>query len=344
MNRRPFIIPVFLPQWGCPRQCVYCAQTTITGEDRARLEWGELSKVVHRGLASRKRGKAGAVEIAFFGGNFTGLPLEQQQALLEWAFDYVEQGRVGALRVSTRPDAVSPEDLQRLKRYGVRTVELGFQALDDRVLRETLRGHGVGDNLKALALVKEQGLTAGVQLMPGLPGDRPERFLTSLALLSARPPDFVRLYPVLVFRGTALARRYLEGSYRPLELEEALEVCCRAVTLLESSGIPVLRLGLHASGGVDFSGNILAGPFHPAFGDLVRGRLFRDKVAAAIRKLRIPAGTGLEIRAGDREAGYLTGNGGRQLEELKSELGCPTLTLTRVPELQPGEWELKREP
>ncbi len=131
--------------------------------------------------------------------------------LLEWAFDYVEQGLVGSLRVSTRPDAVSREDLERLKQYGVRTIELGFQALDDRVLRETLRGHGVGDNLKALALVKEQGLTAGVQLMPGLPGDRPERFLSSLALLTARAPDFVRLYPVLVFKGTALARRYLEG-------------------------------------------------------------------------------------------------------------------------------------
>jgi histone acetyltransferase (RNA polymerase elongator complex component) len=340
VNRRPFIIPVFLPQWGCPRQCVYCAQTTITGEDRARLDLAELSTVVYRGLASRKRGKDRAVEIAFYGGNFTGLPLERQRVLLEWAFDYVEQGLVGSLRVSTRPDALSREDLQRLKRYGVRTIELGFQALDDGVLRETLRGHGVGDNLKALALVKEQGLTAGVQLMPGLPGDRPERFLSSLALLTARPPDFVRLYPVLVFKGTALARRYLEGSYRPLELEEALEVCCRAVTVLESSGIPVLRLGLQASGGVDFSGNILAGPFHPAFGDLVRGRLFREEILAAAGGLKKGRDAGLEIRVGDRGAGYLTGNGGSILASLKATLGFSAVHWKRVPEFGAGEWEL----
>jgi histone acetyltransferase (RNA polymerase elongator complex component) len=296
--------------------------------------------VVHRGLASRKRKKAGAVEIAFYGGNFTGLPFERQQSLLDWAFAYVEQGLVESLRVSTRPDAVSREDLQRLKRYGVRTVELGFQALEDRVLEEARRGHGVGDNLKALALVKEQGLKAGVQLMPGLPGDRPERFLSSLSLLTDRPPDFVRLYPVLVFKGTALARRYLEGAYRPLELEEALDVCCRAVTALESCGIPVLRLGLQASGSVDFSGNILAGPFHPAFGDLVRGRLFREKIIAAAGALKRGRDADLEIRVGDREAGYLTANGGSILASLKTEPGFSAVYWKRVPEFGPGEWEL----
>jgi histone acetyltransferase (RNA polymerase elongator complex component) len=209
-------------------------------------------------------------------------------------------------------------------------------------LSRSLRGHGVGDNLKALDLVKENGLAAGVQLMPGLPGDCPEGFLDSLRLLIDRPPDFVRLYPALVFQGTVLARWYRQGAYRPLELEEALDLCCRAVDLLEAAGIPVLRLGLQSSGRRDFLENMLAGPFHPAFGDLVRGRLFREKIMAAIGSPDIPADAGLEIRAGDREAGYLTGNGGVNLAVLKSELGCSSLTLTRVPDLQPGEWEFKQ--
>ncbi|MCU0580388.1 MAG: hypothetical protein MUF69_12740, partial [Desulfobacterota bacterium] len=234
------------------------------------------------------------------------------------------------------------EGLERLKRCGVRTIELGFQALDDRVLSRSLRGHGVGDNLRALDLVKEEGLAAGVQLMPGLPGDCPEGFLDSLNLLIDRPPDFVRLYPALVFQGTVLARWYREGAYRPLSLAEAIALCGRAVTLLESAGIPVLRLGLQSSGSSDFLKNMLAGPFHPAFGDLVRGRLFRDKIAAAIRKLEIPAGVGLEIRAGDRDAGYLTGNGGGQLLGLQSDLSGLQLTLTRMSQLKPGEWELRR--
>lgn len=339
---KPFIIPLFLPQWGCPQQCVYCRQETITGERRSSLELDELSRMVEQGLASKKRKKSRPVEIAFYGGNFTGLPWERQRALLKWAAGYVEQGLVQALRLSTRPDSVTAEGLDRLKRCGVRTVELGFQSLDDRILSRSLRGHGVGDNLKALDLVKEKGLAAGVQLMPGLPGDCPEGFLDSLRLLIDRPPDFVRLYPALVFQGTVLARWYRQGAYRPLELEEALDLCCRAVDLLEAAGIPVLRLGLQSSGRRDFLENMLAGPFHPAFGDLVRGRLFRDKIAAAIRKLEIPSGAGLEIRTGDREAGYLTGNGGRQLLGLQSDLGGLQLTLTRLSQLKPGEWELRR--
>ncbi|MBI5586645.1 MAG: radical SAM protein [Deltaproteobacteria bacterium] len=341
---KPFIIPIFLPQWGCPQQCVYCRQETITGERRSRLETKELARVVEQGLASKRRKKNQPVEIAFYGGNFTGLPLETQQRLLDWGSAYIGRGRITALRVSTRPDAVTDDILARLKRSGVETVELGFQALDDRVLERSLRGHRVRDNLQALKLVKEQGLTAGVQLMPGLPGDRPERFLPSLSLLQRRAPDFVRLYPALVFKQTRLAAWYLEGAYRPLGLAEALQVCARAVTLLESSGIRVLRLGLQATPGPDFLGNLIAGPFHPAFGDLVRGLLFREKIAAAAGGLKIRPDAGLEIRAGDRETGYLTGNGGLNLERLKVELGCPTLTLIRVPHLKPGEWEIMQVP
>jgi len=334
----PFIIPIFLPQWGCPRQCVYCLQTTITGTGRDRLDLTELTTSVQQGLSSRKRKQNQPVEIAFYGGNFTGLPPEKQQSLLDWGYGYIERGLAAALRLSTRPDALSEDVLDHLKTAGVKTIELGFQALDDRALQRSLRGHGVAENLNALGLVKKKGLTAGVQLMPGLPGDNPDRFLNALNLLIEQPPDFVRLYPALVFKGTVLARWYREGAYRPLGLEEAVTLCAQAVNLLESNGIPVWRLGLQDPGGRDFASHILAGPFHPAFGDLVRGRLFREKIAAAIGRLKIRKGADLEIRAGDREAGYLTANRGENLKHLEAELGLHKVRVERVPELKPGEW------
>lgn len=339
MKGKPFIIPIFLPQWGCPHRCIYCDQTAITGESRAEWNRGELDGLVEKGLASQRRRADRPVEIAFYGANFTGLPGGRQESLLAWGSGYVRRGLAAALRLSTRPDAVSEAMLPTLWSCGVRTVELGFQALDDTVLERIRRDHTVGDNLRALVRLKQAGFTVGVQLMPGLPGDSPDRFLHSLTGLLIHKPDFVRIYPALVFRGTILSRWYREGSYRPPALESMVDLCCRAVALLEEAGIPVIRLGLHNRSERDFRENLLAGPFHPAFGDLVRARLFQQQLCRDLQDCGPHPGTELELRTGSRETGYLLGNGRLNLEKVMSALGTKQVRVVQDPALAPGAWQ-----
>ena len=339
MRSKPFIIPLFLPEWGCPGRCIYCRQEGITGARRIRFEEEEFSAVVGQGLTSRRRKKGQPVEIAFYGGNFTGMPASLQQRLLDWGSAFVRRGLVSSLRISTRPDALSEGHLSGLRAAGVRTVELGFQSMNDGVLEKSRRGHRVADNVRAVRLLKRHGLRVGVQLMPGLPGDRPSEFLASLERLMDLRPDFVRLYPTLVFKGTELARWFIQGAYAPLEMPAALELCAQAVARLEGAGIPVIRLGLQNQNGRDFSGRLLAGPFHPSFGDLVRGRLFLEEVLGALQGQDLTGGAVLEIYSGEKEAGYLTGNGRQNLDRLKRELGVQAVQVNRTPGFRKRGWE-----
>ncbi len=285
MDKRPrrFIVPIFIPNLGCPHRCIFCDQRRITGQKRISPE--KVKDIIETALRSERYEKEKGIEVAFYGGTFTGLPLSYMKELLSSVKPYMEKEIVKEIRVSTRPDKVNEEILRFIKDYGVRTVELGAQSLDDNVLELSKRGHSSEDTIRAFYLLKDLGFKVGIQLMPGLPGDSREKFLKTIEKVIALKPDMVRLYPTVVIKGSELERLYKEGRYFPLSLEEAVEICAESCILLEKEGIPVIRIGLMYSD--ELVRNIVAGPWHPSFGFLVRSKIYiRQYVLPVLRGIK----------------------------------------------------------
>jgi histone acetyltransferase (RNA polymerase elongator complex component) len=275
------VYPVFLPQWGCPHQCVYCNQRVSTSEKGgAQVGEGDIAPIRSRidRLAEEARGKGVPGELAFYGGTFTSLPLDWLETLLNGVLTWTREGTFSGIRFSTRPDALSSDMCSFLDRYPVQTVELGVQSLSDDVLRRSLRGYSAQTVVGAVRRVRERGWTLGLQLMAGLPGDTRQRFLESVDAAMDLAPDFVRIYPTVVLKETLLAQWQATGRFRPLTLEEAVEWCTAAYDRFLSRGIPVVRMGLHPDPELLKPGVILGGPFHPAFGYLVRVRWWRNRI------------------------------------------------------------------
>jgi histone acetyltransferase (RNA polymerase elongator complex component) len=217
-------------------------------------------------------------EIAFYGGTFASLPEKTIRELLGVVAPYLREGIFHSVRVSTRPDSIDEKKAALLKDLGVSTVELGTQSMDDEVLRMTRRGHSALDTERTVALLRQHGFRAGIQLMPGLPGDSAEGFSATVRRVIRIKPDMVRLYPVVVIRGTELAKWVESGKYQPLGLEEAVQICADSCLRLEAAGIPVIRIGLMTSASLREKGQILGGPWHESFGHLVRSELYHRKI------------------------------------------------------------------
>jgi histone acetyltransferase (RNA polymerase elongator complex component) len=277
---------------------------------------------------------AASPEIAFYGGTFTGLPEQTLRELLEAAYRFVQNGKFESIRVSTRPDALNPEVLSLMRSHGVALVELGVQSMDEEVLRKTQRGYTPKQVEEAVDRLRRHGFRVGAQLMPGLPGDSEERFFETIRRVTALRPALVRLYPTVVIRGTALAAWYRDGRYRPLSLDRAVALCARSCAYLEARGIPVIRMGLQGSPTLERPGEILAGPWHPAFGFLVRNRLYQERLE------RLLAGAerakSVRIRVHPRDVPLVRGHRNRSLRELEHRVraGCVEIIPDRT--LVPG--------
>ncbi|MFP5213347.1 MAG: elongator complex protein 3 [Acidobacteriota bacterium] len=297
MSGQNRIYPLFLPHLGCPFQCVYCNQHVVTYSPDQILSTREegATEILNRldALAEQARSSGRSGEIAFYGGTFTALPPETLRAVLEAASDRVREGVFSGIRFSTRPDCLSPETGSLLSRYPVSTVELGAQSLSDSVLASTRRGYTAKAVEAASALVREHGWSLGIQLMAGLPGDTKALFLESIRKAIRLGPSFVRIYPTLVLAGTLMAEWYGSGVFRPLELEDALDWCADGWDLLRSAGVPAARMGLHADPELEKPGMVLAGPYHPAFGYLVRVRSWRNRVDEALGEM-VSGGAGFQ--------------------------------------------------
>lgn len=265
-----FIVPVFIPNQGCPHRCVFCDQMRITGEHKIGAK--DIEEIIRTAMNSKRFNREYGMEVAFYGGTFTNLPIAYVKELLGVLQKYMDMGVVKRIRVSTRPDSINRHILSIMKSYNVETVELGAQSLDDNVLRLSKRGHCAEDTIEAFHLLKKMGFKTGIQLMPGLPGDTKEIFMTTIKKVLKLKPDMVRLYPTIVIKGTMLEALCKKGQYKPLSLDEAVDICTNAVILLEKEGIPVIRIGLMNS--ESLLQNIVAGPWHPAFGFLVRSKVF----------------------------------------------------------------------
>ncbi len=280
----PLIIPFFIPHQGCPHLCVFCNQRLISRQtsygESLREESGRLAETIHTYLKYKKNRTR--VELAFFGGNFLGLERPRMVALLESVQPWIEQGLIHSIRCSTRPDTISREILKLVKPFGLATVELGVQSMDDQVLILADRGHSSNDTRAALALLKEYEFKTGVQVMVGLPGDTKHRAVQTAQELAALRPDLARVYPLLVLAGSRLAHWYRSGKYRPLSLDQAVDQAKEMVTIFTRAGVTVTRIGLQATDMMEDSSQMIAGPWHPAFGHLVLSSLMLDRAKEAV--------------------------------------------------------------
>ncbi|MBR6333155.1 MAG: radical SAM protein [Bacteroidales bacterium] len=273
------VIPIFIPQRACPFRCSYCNQFAIAGQGSVPTP-EEAKRIVETHLATMPM--EAHVRIAFFGGSFTGMPLEEQEAYLKVTEPYVRSGRVDGVQLSTRPDYITREVLQLLQRYQVTLIELGAQSLDDEVLRNARRGHTVAQVREASRMITESGFSLGLQMMIGLPGDTKEKALRTAETIVALGASCTRIYPTLVVKDTLLAAQYRQGQYQPLDLETAVEWCKELYRYFVGHGVTILRMGLHPSEGLLKGTDYLAGPFHVSFKELVLTALWRDRIAEAV--------------------------------------------------------------
>ena len=268
----PLVIPIFISHQGCPHRCIFCDQFTIAGNGGSSqpVSGASVRATIEQWLNRPRKEDKESVQVAFYGGSFTGIPIKRQEELLGAVKPYIDDGRVDALRISTRPDYVDDTVLSLLQAHSVSIVELGLQSLDQDVLDCSARGHTALQSEKAMRILKERGFTVGAQLMCGLPGDSTGKLMATVRRVAALAPDFVRIYPALVISGSGLEKLYRANAYRPLSMSKAIVLVCRMKRIFEQHDIKVVRMGLQPS--QELEARVLAGPYHPAFGELVNSR------------------------------------------------------------------------
>lgn len=296
---KKFRIPVFVPHKGCPHDCVFCNQHKITGQttDMTPEIAGEIIETHLQTIEKYNTPGSYYVETAFFGGSFTAVDSVVRTELLKTAGRYVDSGRVHGIRCSTRPDCIDNDIIAECLKYGMTAIELGVQSADDEVLKLSGRGHTFDSVIKASELIKNAGIELGLQMMTGLPGDTFDKSVETANKIAALKPQCVRIYPTLVMEGTHLEAMYQSGTYSPRTLSEAVELVSHLVGIFESQNIEILRIGLQTTDGVNSS--TVKGPYHPAFAELVYGRIMRQKIEKYIESHGL-SDTVLEIDVADR--------------------------------------------
>ena len=284
--KKQYIIPIFVPHLGCPNDCVFCNQKSISGQNK-QVTKEDVKKIIEEHLKYIKEDSQ--VEVAFFGGSFTGIEEEKQIELLSTAYEYIKAKKVDSIRISTRPDYINREILKRLKKYKVKTIELGVQSANDYILKRAGRGHTFEDVKKASKLIRFYGFKLGHQMMVGLPESTKLDEINTAKQLIKLKPKMVRIYPVLVIKGTQLEKEFNEGKYKALTVVQAVEICKELVKIFTKKKIDVIRIGLQPTDTITDPQNknseVVAGPFHSAFRQLVESGMWYDVIVDKIKKL-----------------------------------------------------------
>lgn len=271
------IIPIFIPHQGCPNDCIFCNQKKITAKTRP-VEGANIRHIIETYRSTLSQRGLDTLEIAFFGGSFTGIPREQQNQYLSIAKEYKDKGLVDKIHLSTRPDYIDEGILTNLQKYGVDIIELGVQSFDSEVLRLSNRGHSREVVYTSAALIQDYGFELGLQLMIGLPGDAREKAIASAREAVKIGPSIARIYPTVVIHDTALYDMYLRGEYKPLSQEEAVEITKEVYLILKEAGINVIRIGLKSTDLIQAQGEISGGTYHPAFRQLVEAEIAKEQL------------------------------------------------------------------
>ena len=280
MSKRQITIPIFIPHFGCRNECIFCNQWTISGSQKKYTEIN-IKDTVKKYINSMPK-TVKHIELAFFGGSFTGIDVSDQKIFLSAASECLTENLIHTIRLSTRPDYIDVEILKLLKSFNVETIELGAQSFCNSVLNAAKRGHDVNDIINASKLIKEYGFKLVIQLMVGLPKDTAESCIFSTQKAIELHADAVRIYPAVVLKHTKLSKMYINGDYTPLTLDEAVKQVKQMYSFFTEKNIPVIRMGLHPLTPSE-KDSVLAGPYHPALGFLVKSAIRRDELENIIR-------------------------------------------------------------
>lgn len=297
------IIPIFVPHRGCPHDCIFCNQKKITGVS-TEVTSEEAKNIIEEYLPTIP--KDASVEIAFFGGSFTAIDEKTQNELLSVAKEYVDKGLVSDIRMSTRPDCISLDILNRLKEYKTTIIELGVQSMDAKVLHDSARGHDIESVIKSSHLIKESSINLGLQMMVGLPSDTEEKCIETARKFIELNPFCVRIYPTLVVKDTGLETLLNEGDYKPFTLEECISIVKKLLVLFYVNNINVIRVGLQATEDIQLGKGIVDGPYHPAFRELVEGEMFKDYLHYLV--IQNKTVSNLEIKTNNKNISKVVGN------------------------------------
>lgn len=289
--KKQYIIPIFVPHLGCPNDCTFCNQRQISGQQK-KVTPQDVKNTIEYYLSLFKE-KEAIKEVAFFGGSFTGIDVETQNELLEVAYEYVKQKKIDSIRISTRPDYIDRQTLKRLKKFKVKTIELGVQSTNDYILQKCKRGHTYKDVKRASCLIRLYGFRLGHQMMVGLPDStRLDEMNTARDLVKLRP-KMMRIYPVLVIKDTELEQEYLRGEYEPLTLRQAVEICKELSQFFEKKRVKVIRIGLQSTDTIMSSEKpgsvVVAGPYHENIRQLVSSSYYYDMINEKIKKINTKA-------------------------------------------------------
>lgn len=309
---------VFIPHYGCPNDCVFCNQVKISGKT-TNLDYVAIEKDIIRDISTID--EKDTAEIAFFGGSFTAIEGEVQEICLSLANNLRKKlNREIKIKLSTRPDAIDEKIIDRLLKYKVDTVELGVQSLDDEVLFFSNRGHNSEQVFKASQLIKQANISLGLQIMIGLPNDTKEKLYNTIEKVISIKPDIARIYPVLVIKDTQLEHMYRQGIYKAIELDEAIDLSAYMYKKFENSGINVIRIGLQATDNINFDKDVVAGPFHSAFGELVLNKIYRDKIEQILLEENFAQKT-VVIKSHKKYISKILGNKKRNYNYFKDKYG-----------------------
>ncbi len=339
--KKEYIIPIFVPHLGCPNACVFCNQTKISGEQK-EVRAKDVKETIEYYL-SNFQSENKEIEVAFFGGSFTGIAEERQKELLEAAYEYIKIGKINSIRISTRPDYINKKILKMLKKYKVRTIELGVQSTNNYVLEKAKRGHTFEDVKKASKLIRWYGFNLGHQMMIGLPESTKADEINTAKDLIKLKPKMVRIYPVLVIKGTELEEEYKKGEYTPLSIVQAVERCKEIVDLFNKKNIKVIRVGLQNTNEITTPGEeqseVVAGPYHPAFRQLVEAGLWYDVIVAEIKKINTKVKE-IELKINPEDINNVVGHKKENILKLK-EIYDVDVILTPNNQIKSGKFEIK---
>lgn len=324
------IIPFFIPHLGCPHQCIFCNQLHVSGKSSYPKD-NEIAQAINEW-----QGKE-LPEIAFYGGSFSGLSFSWQRYFLTPAFEALQKNKIRGIRISTRPDYINHRVLSFLLSFGVRTVELGVQSLDEQVLSQSHRGHGVEDIFQALTLLKKQGFNTGVQLMPGLPGDSREKSIKGTFEIARMEPDMARIYPTLVLKDTPLHKLFLEESYHPLSLYDAVTISRDMLAIFRYYGVKVIRTGLQPTKDIAEGAQVVDGPFHPAFGELTASALAKEHIIMIMKEfLPVHPVTKVILWVSPRDCSIIAGHKRSNIDFLKKHFKLEEIKIKKLNNIERG--------
>lgn len=324
MNPKRHVIPIFVPHYGCQNACVFCNQRQISGEMQPATG-DKITALLMDAMTKIPEEKS--IQIAFYGGSFTAIAVQAQEELLNAALPFLSLKSGGSLRLSTRPDCIDADVVKRLQKFGVKTVELGAQSMSDDVLKRSGRGHTAADTIHAAKLLKKEGFELILQMMTGLPGDTTERTMDTARQICALEPDGVRIYPTVVIRDTHLYEMWKSGMYQEHSIQEAVKLCASLLEIFEHADIPVIRLGLNPSEELS-GGAVVAGAYHPAFGQLVYSEIYLQKARELL--LGIWPNSDVILGVGNQYVSCMVGQKKRNILQLTKEFTLNSLKIKGI--------------